>query len=112
MKRLLILVLLLGVVSQPARASTPLLGCQMAMPLACCPMKDCGGCHMKSSATDLDQEAAQPSFLRVSSSQAVLQPSTTVVSSASGISQSEKESSLALSESPGHLYDLYSDYRL
>jgi len=111
-KRLLVIAVLLGTLGQPTYASMPLVGCPMAMAVPCCPTKDCGECQMRQSTTDRDQEAFQLAFVKVSFSQAVLQRNTAAVSPASGTLKPEKRNPSASSESPGDLYDLYSDYRL
>lgn len=111
MKRLLVLTILLGVVATPAYASIPLLGCQMTMPIACCPVKDCGDCHMKPLAAGQDQEVVWPSHVKVSFLQAAFRTST-AVPPAPKISKPGQKDPSGPSESPGPLYDLYSDYRL
>ena len=113
MKRLLIIAVLLGAVSQSTYASMPLVGCQMTMTMPCCSMKDCGDCHMKQSTTERDQEAVQSAYVRASFSQVVLQrQNAAVVSPVPGTLKPQRKNPSAFSESPGDLYDLYSDYRL
>ena len=114
MKRFLVSALLICLAfSQPASASLPLAGCEIGKAASYCPIEHCGDCHMNpTTATGHAQEAIQVASAKISLSQSVLRFDSEVISVETGTDQSEKDTANNPSESPGKLYDLYSDYRI